>query len=101
MRAFFAVLATLAIFSLPLFAQAGDDCPYSKQETTTASVDAPAVHAAHEGACPAACPYAAAVAEAEARSCACGHAAEALQTAEGDAPQSTQPSADQAVATTD
>ena len=57
MRLIVAGIASLFVFSLPLFAQAGEGCPYSeKPATTTASAEPPAVTTTAHEECPATCP---------------------------------------------
>ena len=68
MHSFVAALAALLLLSLPLVAQAGDGCPYSKQDTTTAALDAPIDEA---GACATACGHGGATAEPGAGECSC------------------------------
>ena len=105
MRPFVAALAALFALSLPLLAQAGGDCPYSKQDVTTASHDASTASDAKGDevhACSASCPHAAAHAHAKgasARGCACAAKAAAELQATGDDAQSNLPA--EAVAATD
>ena len=74
MRSTAAALAALLCLALPLSAQAGESCPYSKQESVEASTQAPAAEAAqahaHAHACGGTCPHAAAMAKAGG-TCAC------------------------------
>ncbi len=55
MRSIAPLLAALFALSLPVLAQAGDGCPYSKPTAVTASVDAPDGHAGHHGDCSGEC----------------------------------------------
>ncbi|MDJ0847165.1 MAG: hypothetical protein QNK04_02165 [Myxococcota bacterium] len=55
MRTLAPLLAALFALSLPLAAQAGDGCPYSKDTAVTASVESPTGHQGHHGDCSEAC----------------------------------------------
>ena len=78
MRSLVAALAALFALSLPALALAGEDCPYSKQQSTTASLVAPAADGHHPEQCSASCPHAAA-GHAPAKTCPCSEGADELR----------------------